>query len=291
MIAPTSSQHLSTQTIGSNSEQTTWSTRKVAIVAAAAFVCLAATLILVYYKSVTCTAWVVGGESVAIASLAFILSKFELKTPSSDTISAQSTDDEWGKLADGPIGDKAEHQTKLNRALRGKACPIRFHEKQEKGLCGRHAINNAFGEVVEDHNFKKRVAELMRQKDLPFDESMSDDDFGVDPEILRILLRNGKKAVETKISAISLMTGFEKSKSKAINDFLGKAEWFIGFNPKESHPIPAKTVVLYPLTPGHLFAARKEAGQWWIIDSRNPFVLDFPLTILRSDFVLIAPAL
>lgn len=194
-------------------------------------------------------------------------------------------EDRWNVI-DNP--GRAFTQAELNTAIGGKPCPFTFHEKQEQGLCGKHSINNAFGELVEGDNFiNKAITDI----ELETGVRISPEDFAVDPATLRAILITGRKRVKTKKEQISNLPGFKTSKSQAIHAYLGNAKWFIGYNGNSSaHPMPTKGNAAYPIAANHLFAARKdENGIWWIIDSRNPHMLDIPLTLLHKDFFLIVP--
>jgi hypothetical protein len=194
-------------------------------------------------------------------------------------------DDDLGTLIDNFLTnpDVKGLQTKLNKAIRNKACPFTFHEKQlAGGQCGRHAINNAFGREIEGDDYVSKV-----EKFVGFE--MSKDDFGTDPEQLKAILQSHN--VETKREQIEKLPDYTESKSLAIQNYIGEAKWLIISNTTH-HPIPmpSKSAATYPMAAGHFIAARKDdQGQWWIIDSRTPWMLDAPLTVIFKECTLIVP--
>ncbi|MDF2549469.1 MAG: hypothetical protein K0S07_536 [Chlamydiales bacterium] len=207
--------------------------------------------------------------------------------------------DEMGALIDAFGENSAEHkrlfsQQELNALCpSNKQTPFLFHERQSlrAGLCGKHAINNAFGEEVEGADFQQKVTARI-EAELGATLSLDDlEDFGTDPAVLQDILKTGKKRVSTKRAKICNLAGIEESKSAAIKNYLQNATWTIIYNDSATAKrIPSKGNAPYPIAAGHFIAARKDdEGQWWIIDSRSERQVDMPLSLLHRDLSLIVP--
>lgn len=227
----------------------------------------------------------------------------QLKMCFSKEVVKRLTPDEIKNLSDDEIGiiidlynDDAEtlSQVQLNAMIRNtERNPFAFHEKQDRGgECGRHAINNAFGEIVEEgRGYREKVAAIFPEihDGCPFLD-LSDDDFFTEPRILQIILQRGKKQVHAKCSFIRDLPDYSISKSLALQNYLGEASWIIIGNSQSLKRFPTNSHATYPITSGHFVAARKnEKGEWWVIDSRNHAQISLPLTALNKDFQIFVP--
>lgn len=167
-------------------------------------------------------------------------------------------------------------QQRFNTFHKEGECPFTFYETQTGNQCARHAINNAFGEAVYDdyQAFKDKVIQIMKELIPEFEaNNFSDQDFAVDPHVIQEILEQGPKKCKTKVSQIVEFPGYEESKSKAISDYIGEANWILIYhNNFKSHPmpIPKGASLPYVFASGHIIAVRKDAdGNWWTIDSNN----------------------
>ncbi|KAF3361746.1 hypothetical protein PHSC3_001696 [Chlamydiales bacterium STE3] len=220
-----------------------------------------------------------------------VIQKSHLATkPQTNKCSASLIDE----LIDALDNRKSIGQDRLDRCLIGSQEPDGWlHEKQEPGLCGMHAVNNAIGKIIETKAaFRQKVLTLLNEIGFSVD-AMPDGEFGVDGEQLRRILEEGELGIQTKTSKISDLPGFKKSKANALAKHVGNSPWFILYhNNPEPVPMPRsrKGNATYPIATGHLIAARKDNNnQWWMIDSRNPGMVDIPLVLLQKDFHLIVP--
>lgn len=175
---------------------------------------------------------------------------------------------------------------------------VNLINKQELGLghCARYAINNAFQtEALNTDDFLNLTAAVFAKKlGMSTEDAKTlvhnNGDFGVDAGILEYILQERfHQAIEYQ--KIEKLTGCEESKQKAIENFIGNADWIIIGNESAGvYDMPSLTGATYPLTAGHFVAMRKDArGEWWLIDSRAPSPVNMPLAAIPRACTIIVP--
>lgn len=169
------------------------------------------------------------------------------------------------------------------------------HQTNWDGLCGWHAITNAFQQdrisQQEFHTwhlcFYQEVygMELQEAQRLATSTNF---DYGVDPRALIYILEKSLRT-EMKREKISSLYTSNEEKQQSLENFLEGSEWAILANfGDKSYNFPVEYRV-HPFRPGHFTALRKDSdGIWWFIDSTASRPIAIDLALLPKDLEIIA---